>query len=633
MYITLAARIEGQPSTVAPIGVGYEQVDPSTRRVIHALFPPSTRGYAFYTGLLANAIVTHDMLSHVPQEMRGDAAIVQVTGYAELSQYLGLSYDTTHMYVLIYRALGLLYLEKHDGLTTIILPLGAYRPPAGLGETLLQLRERYRSRRPKVGRLVSKIVERIVPFIKPASQPVFDQPPLHDELLTRVQQVLTAQDIADADGQIATRIVAAVAPFVTSHTEDCSFASERQEVHVCPPRSYQESKWGETVVLQESPSSGREEQVEERNAFGNLPATALHGEQSVQGTVPRRTEQPRARGRFVATNPAGGESAQRKSTRITTLSVKRSRFGSENLPNGQQTCEAAGVAFSGQGRFDQPNLPANHQAGYASQAAPEPMRKNLPIKVESKILSLNGNGNGKGENNINNIYLSVDTDSVPVPVRTKLRTKRSNGKRQRSPMPCRFAHSSLFNQARALAEVIEGNEENVGAYIALIKQHQPRTLRAAVIATFLRKHWPQGKGMLRRPGGYYTRRVQQFQHAIPEPILSLLDTYEQASYEEIDAAMGAQARTQAARQEPGTSARQGTIRPKSGAPMSKATAEALALRITQEDSYVQVRGVCEEEGVYAVRVYIAPVEHLFAAIEDWECYHAQMHLLEQEESA
>ena len=67
--------------------------------------------------------------------------------------------------------------------------------------------------------------------------------------------------------------------------------------------------------------------------------------------------------------------------------------------------------------------------------------------------------------------------------------------------------------------------------------------------------------------------------------------------------------------------------------MSKATAEALALRITQEGSYVKVRGCCKEEGIYAVRVYIAPVEHLFASIEDWEFYHAQMQLLEQEESA
>ena len=379
------------------------------------------------------------------------------------------------------------------------------------------------------------------------------------------------------------------------------------------------------MVLQESPSSRREEQVEKRYAFENLPATALNGEQSVQGTVPRRAEQPRARGKFVAANLAGGESAQRKSTRIRTLSVKHSRFSEPKLPNRQQTCEAAGVAFSGQGRFLASNLPANQQVGDAPKAASELTSKNLPLKVDSEILLLNGNGNG--ENTINILSLAVDTDPVPVP------PVKAGGKRQRSPMSRQSTRTTLINQARSLAKLIEGNEENVGAYIALIQQHDPRTLRAAVIATLLRKHWPQGRGVLRKPGGYYTRRVQQFQHAIPEPILSLLQTYEQVSYEEIDAALGTQAHMQAARQEPGIPARQGTIRPKRGIPMSKATAEMLARRIPLEDSSVQVRGLYEEGGIYAVRAYIAPVEHLFASIEDWECYHAQMQLLEQEESA
>src|SRR4051794_12431292 len=107
-----------------------------------------------------------------------------------------------------------------------------------------------------------------------------------------------------------------------------------------------------------------------------------------------------------------------------------------------------------------------------------------------------------------------------------------------------------------------------------------------------------------------------------------MHTYEQASYEEIDAALATQAKMQAAKQYPEPSAPQRTIRPKRGTPLCKATAEALALRITQEDSSVQARGLCEVGGIYAVRVYIAPVEHLFASVEDWECYHAQMQLLE-----
>ena len=69
--------------------------------------------------------------------MQGDAAVISVTkGYAELSQILSLSYDTTHMYVLVFRALGLLRIEIQGKQMTIIIPLGTYQPPAELGEIL-----------------------------------------------------------------------------------------------------------------------------------------------------------------------------------------------------------------------------------------------------------------------------------------------------------------------------------------------------------------------------------------------------------------------------------------------------------------------------------------------------------------
>jgi len=114
-------------------GVAYERVDPSTRCIIHTLFPAHTCGFAFFLGLLTNAIVKQYVLPSMPKEVRGDAAVVSVVkGYAELSQRLRLSYDTTHMYALVFRALGLLYLETQGKQMTIIIPLGVYRSPAGL---------------------------------------------------------------------------------------------------------------------------------------------------------------------------------------------------------------------------------------------------------------------------------------------------------------------------------------------------------------------------------------------------------------------------------------------------------------------------------------------------------------------
>jgi hypothetical protein len=644
MNTSLVARIEVQPRTVAPmglLGVDYERVDPSTRRVIHTLFPSHTRGFAFYTGLLRNAIVKQCTLPDNPTEARRDTAVVSIKGYAELRLRLRLSYDTTHMYILIYRALGLLYIEKYDGLTTIIIPLGAYHPPAGLAETLLQLRERYRSRRPKVGRLVSKIIERIAAFIQLDSEqescnrttPLqHDHPLVYAELLTRIQQELAAQGVADPSGQIADGMTTALIPFLATHIEDYSPPSEQHEKHADHSRTCRKDQQGEMAEIQRFPPVRSEKRVDEEREIGNLP-TLCSKEVSEQGSVLQETEQPRAHGRFSVQNLPTvlpkGESTHVNAPQIPTHSVKCGRFLTSNLLPSQQTSEVVGHTFPECGSFPAPNLPTNRQVGDAPQAAPELASMNLPLKVDSGVPLLNGNGrNGNGEKNIHNIYPSVDTDSVPVKM-----VSLSEEKRPRSPRPRQSAHTSLINQAKALAKLVEGNEENVGAYIALIQQYDPRTLRAAVIATLLRKHWPQGRGILRKPGGYYTRRVQQFQHTIPEPILSLLQTYELASYEEIDAALGAQARMQAARRESATSARQGTIRPKRGAPMCQATAEMLARRIPQEDSSVQVRGLYEEDGIYAVRVYIAPVEHLFASIEDWGCYHAQMQLLEQEECA
>jgi hypothetical protein len=629
MNTSLVARAGLQPSTATTnrqVGVDYERVDPSTRRLIQALFPSHTRGCTFIVNLLANAVIKKYTFPGMPRE---DVAVINVTkGYAELSQLLRLSYDTTHMYVLVYRALGLLYIEEQGEQTTIIFPLRAYQPPARLREILRQLQEHYCDRRPKVRRLINKIIARFMSLIQlEPEQEVSEKLPDQDETLMRVQHVLTSRGVIDPDGQIALCIVTEIAPLFASHGGPSALQVE-QGVHVYLPRFY-ELRSRETTTSQQESSS-----IEGKNLVEEVPAVSLpsaSSEAKGSRTTPRPTAESRESGRFCMPNlsimlPRGQD--ELATVKTMTYETACERSDPENLPNGPRTGKAAGKASTRKGRFSAPNLLTNLQAEDPSQADPGLTSMNLPLKGDSETLLSNGNGNGNGDKNRNNISLSH-----PDPVPVKKPRKRSNENRQLSPMPRRLANAGLISQAKTLAQLIEGSEENLGAYITLVKQHQPQTLRAAVIATLLRKHWPQGKGVLRKPGGYYTRRVQQFQHAIPEPILSLLQTYKQVSYEEIDAALGTQAHMQAARQEPGIPVRQGTIRPKRGIPMSKARAEVLARRIPLEDSSVQVRGLYEEDGIYAVRVYIAPVEHLFASIEDWEYYHAQMQLLEQEESA
>lgn len=409
---------EQQPAYAAAnslLGVDYDRIDPYTCRVIHTLFPPHTCGFAFFTGLLRNAIVKQCALPDNLADVRRDAAVVSIKGYAELSLRLGLSYDTTHMYLVVYRALGLLSIEKQAKQTEIIIPLHVYRPPTRLAETLWQLQEHYRTKRPRVRRLVNNVIERLATLVQTESEqkcykrPILlqpDQPPCHTEILTRVQQVLAIKDIEDPDGQIATCIVTAVTPFIVTHIEALSSTQEQQEVHAFFSQICPENQQGETTEHQESSSFRRQEQIEKRPVRVNLPTT-LSREAGLQGSICRKTGQPRVDGRFSAQNLPTllpkRESIHCNSPQKPTQLVARGRFDSKNLHVPQPTGEVLENIFADDGRFTVPNLPANQQSGDSPKHAPELMSMNLPLKVDSEDLLLNGNGNGNGENNIMNL--------------------------------------------------------------------------------------------------------------------------------------------------------------------------------------------------------------------------------------
>ena len=168
----------------------------------------------------------------------------------------------------------------------------------------------------------------------------------------------------------------------------------------------------------------------------------------------------------------------------------------------------------------------------------------------------------------------------------------------------------------------------------LLRENDLLAIKAGVIETLLRKYFTGGRQALRAPGGYYTRQVQQFQTAIPEHIAELLDVYAHSSYEEIEAALKKQA--QAIHRQSGAfgSSRSRAISPnRQGQPMDEEMARTLMRHIVAEDPHVQVKDICKlEDGTYAVNVFIDPVEHKFYSIEEWDTYHAQMQMIEQEAS-
>lgn len=594
--------------------VAYERIHPYTCHVISHLFPPHTRGGTFMFGLLSNAVFTRNALPDLPEDARREVAVVSLTqGCAELSQRVDLGYDTTQMYLAIYRTLGLLYVEKQGECTTIIIPLDAYRPPSNLMDRLYQLRERYHQKRPRMRRLIDNIIERIAPLLQ-EEQELFAY---SAELLNRVQYVLATQGVADLNGLIAQHIVTEIATFVAVAVEK----NVSQENRTTVPFTARES----TPTRIPTKCKGRR--------YGQKLPGIFPGQNNGKrsGSSAGDQDQVVEKERFAEENlPSGGPLEERGSPPSCTSAPSSTRYGRFQAPR-SSPCQHIETKkeqrFVGQGRFGGKNLPTNQYEGKRYQASSNPTWQNLPDKVDStKNIQLNGNG-------IGNIDYSDITQSTPDPDPVETASILDDTL-SASPIAPLLTHPSMRQQARSLALLIEGNEENVGAYIALCKAHEPQTLRAAVIATLLRKHFPGGKGALKKPGGYFTRRVQQFRHTIPEQILVLAEAYAKASYEEIDVALGAQAHEHTQQQLAATAQNRDMSLPWRGEPMDRVAAETLSRRIAQEDTYIQIVGICRMPGDrYAVKVFIGQLEHCFCSAEDWVDYHTEMQTIDQEEIA
>jgi hypothetical protein len=594
--------------------VADERIHPYTCHVISHLFPPHTRGQTFMFGLLSNAVFKCNALTDLPADDRRGVAIVRLThGCAELSQRVDLGYDTTQMYLAIYRTLGLLYYVKQGEYTTISIPLDAYRPPSDLMERLYQLRERYRQKRPRMRRLVDNIIERIAPFLQ--EEP--EQFAYSAELLHRVRYVLATQGVADPKGLIAQHIVTEIATFVTVAADN----NVSQEIRTTAPFTPREST--PTSIPTKCKVGRYGQNVPDISPGQNTGKRA--------GSSVGDQDQVVEKERFVEENlPSGGTLEERASPPSCASAPSSTRYGRFQAPSSsscQHTETKKVQLLPGPGRFGGKNLPTNQYEGKRYQASSNPTRQNLPDTVDSRK-HIQFNGNGIGNRDYSDITQSTP-DPDPVETASILDDTLSA-----SPIAPLLTHPSMRQQARSLALLIEGNEENVGAYIALCKAHEPQTLRAAVIATLLRKHFPGGQGALKKPGGYFTRRVQQFRHTLPEQILVLAEAYAKASYEEIDVALGAQAHEHTQQQLAGPVQNRDMSLPWRGEPMDRVAAEALSRRIAQEDTYVQVAGTCRMPGDrYAVKVFIGQLEHCFCSAEDWVDYHTEMQTIDQEEIA
>lgn len=143
-----------EPSgTLMPAGVEAERVDPHTLQAIDQLFPSPCSGLEFLALLLRLAICKQMALANM--EM-ADVAEVTVQSIRVLASKIGWSYETTHKYVALFCALGLLIKSRENGLVKLRFPLCRYQPP----NSLQKLDELIAKARPKVVSCAKRVKRR-----------------------------------------------------------------------------------------------------------------------------------------------------------------------------------------------------------------------------------------------------------------------------------------------------------------------------------------------------------------------------------------------------------------------------------------------------------------------------------------
>src|SRR5579883_617769 len=143
-----------EPLTSAPAGVPTERVDSYTLQIVDQLFPSPCSGLEFLALLLRLAIA-----KQVALEMgKADVAEITVQSIRHLAKLIGWSYETTHKYVVLFCALGLLIKSRENGLVKLRFPLCRYQPPTSLGK----LDELIARARPKVVSCAKRVRQRFL---------------------------------------------------------------------------------------------------------------------------------------------------------------------------------------------------------------------------------------------------------------------------------------------------------------------------------------------------------------------------------------------------------------------------------------------------------------------------------------
>lgn len=120
--------VQAITNTDTATGVATERVNPYTLQVIDQLFP-GRHGLNFLAGVLRLAEVKQLALPDLDQREVTDVAVITVQNLRVLSQLIGLSYDTTEKYIVVFNQLRLLHKQRHRRQIVLHFPLSSCQLP------------------------------------------------------------------------------------------------------------------------------------------------------------------------------------------------------------------------------------------------------------------------------------------------------------------------------------------------------------------------------------------------------------------------------------------------------------------------------------------------------------------------
>ncbi len=496
-------------------------VDSSTLQVIANIFPLPTLGQTFFQRFLERAALEK---SRIPDEGKRQVVIC-TKSIAKLAEELHLSNDTTHKYVQLYKALGLLQKQKFlDKQLAFVLYTGIYHPPTTLATCLDFL---ITNSRPKLRDMAVNVKERCLIYGL-ISQDILDT-------LKRLSMSLRA-DKGDSKRTLQHRIAQAqqLCSLVITHTMSTLSTSPNLPA---PPIQLDAQQHEQQAS---SASSAITSRFSTKAATLNLPYGA-HAVDSRQKQHTLESTPGDAIGRHLETFSiqrlperencvdASQEDVSSESTSHIKTGRRQGEHSSTNLPKTTLQVDVVGGEESVESTLRRStdrlqngslntNLPKttkmvdSQQIQHTSASTQVTeigrlQRESKPVRLPEQIYSVDST------DPIRNVYVNGFYNFI---ITYTLRTPKL--------------------VAEFLAEQLEQDRSTFPKYQKLFslqtgQPRNPHVLAAAFVGTMVQMH--RGEWKMSRPGGFFTKRCYEYDAGVPEEAEEYIKNYGHLSPSEL----------------------------------------------------------------------------------------------------